>query len=1237
MKNKWKVLVGVLTLILGCNLSIRVYATEHNSVTMVNPNYMVNEYIGLYVTDDGKFSLGTTGGVLGKQEDDNQKLLFGYPAGSTSYTTICIEGTPYQFTGMNAVFSTDTASHICEQTIEGIHIVQKLSFCSNTGTGQDDLFEIKYIVTNVSDTDISLGCRIMMDTQLGKNDSAPFRVPGYGSITYEREFVGDEIPQIWHVFNKLSTPSVVGQGRLYKSEEDKPDKVQFANWRRLYNVSWNYRTYRRDYVGDSAVAATWYEEVLAPGASKEYVTYYGLSDLTQDLAGQLMLGVYSESELEIKDNAYIPNPFSVNAFIENSGKENIDNVRIRLKVPEGLTLTEDSIEAIEIGTIEKNKLEQVTWNVKAAPTTEDQYYKLKVILEYGDGESKTVTRTVHVPPIAKKTVPKALGYTLFSESNEQSLSMYGWQSYITGDVYSGKDYIYQGSILDVKGKVDTVGKITTGGWQLHIDETNEEQDVIQMPDLGEDIVAKANVEEVFSESKIFTEDTTVLDSTICSEKDITFAGTNFFGNGYVIANDNITCNINQGSTYNDGKVIMYAKEGNITLNGTEIALNGVLYAPNGTVSVNANVFRLLGRIIAKKIVLNTSQNYIDEDKSDLSYIYDGDYEIEEPERRGFYEHTFLEEEIKGNISEDGVFTAICDAGVENTLWNHVTWNGIRIDDSDIEVRIATSEDGVDYSDETAVVNGTVLEEIYGRYAKVTVCLKTSAMGDIPRITDLTVSTEHADLMTNAAPAWNLEQTVYETEAGKPVNVWLHSSDDAIGAASTYMLQFNDEDGTQTDAVLIEDISAIEKIITIGQSGTYNFTASVSDGELTTSQIITIYIPEESTGDENPEPENPEPEEPEYTLIGQIEKIDFNEDFSKLQIVGTASAQGHLKKYHLSYAVLGEEMITICENEQEVENGLLGEIATEELESGNYVMHLVVEDETGMICETEAEFEITAGQIPGDDIGEENPEPEEGVLTEEQRTRLLVAKQSAIDWLKAQADEEGNWSKDGLMNTTCDALAVLQITDSAIESAAYNNWITSLAQANVDEQCHAIWGKPDETAMQTLWSQQNADGGFGLTKSYTSDLYDTLLVLKTEMYMRQLGYAAVEEERLNKALYYIASRRNADGGFGYHEMDGTRITLTAEYAIILHKLGFELQDDSLEKFCEEQYTANYEQESYYHQTMLARVHNQRDKDTWAAENIEAVLSVQREDGSIYEEVEDTILFITLLDEMLTGEE
>lgn len=1228
--------VLVFALMLGCCPDIRVHAAEHDNVKLENANLMVNDYIGLYASRTGRFAIGTTGGNPENELDNEKKLLFGYSNGSTSYTTFCIDGEPYRFYGDNAVFSTDTASNASEHTENGIHMYQQLSFCKNGATGREDIVEIKYIVTNVSDTDKSVGCRIMMDTQVGNNDRCPFRVPGYGAITTEKEFVGEDVPQIWQAFNNISKPGTIAQGRLYKRQEDKPDKIQFANWERIRYEAWDYQLIDNNNLGDSSVAITWNEEIFAPGESREYVTYFGLSELTQDLTGPMLLSVYSESELEIIENAYAPNPFSVNAYIENAGTDTMENIRVRLELPEGLTLWADSTETIEIGSIKSGVLVQETWNVKAEDTTEDQYYKLKIVLEYGDGESKTVTRTVHVPAIAKKTLPKALGYTLFSGNSEQPLAMYGWQSYITGNVYSGNDYIYQGSILNVTGKVDAVGKITTGGWQLHMDESNEEQEAIEMPDLRDDIVAKADIGEIYSESKTFTEDTTVFDGTICSEKDITFAGTNFSGSGYVIANANITCNINQGSTYNDGKVVMYAKEGDITLNGSEIALNGILYAPNGTVSVNANVFRLSGRIIAKNIVMNTSQNYIEGDESDISYIYDGDYETEEPERRGFYERTFLEDEITENLSEDGTFRAVCDAGVEASAWNHVTWNGIRTDDSNIEVTIATSEDGETYSDEVVVTNGTALEAVYGRYAKVTVYPKPSTTGDLPRITDLTVSTEHADLMTNAAPAWNLGQTVYETEKGNPVTVSLHSQDDAIGTASVYKLQLNDEDGSQTDAVLIEDISAIEKKITIEQSGTYNFTATVSDGELSTSQIISIYIPQE-----NPEEENPEPEEPEYTLISQIEKIDFNEDFSKLQIVGTASAQGHLKKYHLSYGLAGEDMVTICEGEQEIENGLLGEIATENLESGNYVMYLVVEDETGVMCQATAEFELTAGQIiPGGDTGEDNPEPEEpegGLLTEEQRNQLSAAKQSAIEWLKAQADEEGNWSKDGLMNTTCDALAVLQVTDSAMESTAYHNWVASLTQANVDEQCHAIWGKPDEEAMKALWSQQNADGGFGLTATFTSDLYDTLLVLKTEIYMQELGYASVEEDRLSNALNYIASRRNADGGFGYHEQDGSRITLTAEYAIILHKLGVTLQDESLKNFCEEQYTASFEEESYYHQTMLARVQHQYNGNTWTAENLEQILSVQKENGSIYEDVENTILFITLMDEMMTGEE
>ena len=123
-----------------------------------------------------------------------------------------------------------------------------------------------------------------------------------------------------------------------------------------------------------------------------------------------------------------------------------------------------------------------------------------------------------------------------------------------------------------------------------------------------------------------------------------------------------------------------------------------------------------------------------------------------------------------------------------------------------------------------------------------------------------------------------------------------------------------------------------------------------------------------------------------------------------------------------------------------------------------------------------------------------------------------------------------------MNTTCDALAVLSIVGETVQSLAYDTWLSGHGDWNVDEQCHAVWGRPNAEAMDRIWQQQNADGGFGLTTGYASDLYDTLLVLKTEIYMREMGGYTGDSQRLMAALNYIVSRRNADGGFGYHEKD-----------------------------------------------------------------------------------------------------
>lgn len=64
----------------------------------------------------------------------------------------------------------------------------------------------------------------------------------------------------------------IAQGRLYQTEEDKPDKVQFCNWRELSNCSWNYKVCTGSSNGDSGVAMTWNEAPLAPDESREYVT-----------------------------------------------------------------------------------------------------------------------------------------------------------------------------------------------------------------------------------------------------------------------------------------------------------------------------------------------------------------------------------------------------------------------------------------------------------------------------------------------------------------------------------------------------------------------------------------------------------------------------------------------------------------------------------------------------------------------------------------------------------------------------------------------------------------------------------------------------------------------------------------------------------------------------------------------------------------------------------------------------
>ena len=205
----------------------------------------------------------------------------------------------------------------------------------------------------------------------------------------------------------------------------------------------------------------------------------------------------------------------------------------------------------------------------------------------------------------KEKAPTAtINYAIFSGSNTTPLSLYGWKSNFTGNIYTGNSFNYGGSELYINGKVDAVGTVTANGWKTEITETNEGVSSIAMPDYDSAVNENAQPCEYFEESPAYIEDKTVVNSSIKVNGDVTISGTTFEGDCYIIAEGNITYNVESFNT--TGRVFLYSKKGNITVNGSQININGAMYAPKGNVTFNTYDTTVKGFICADSISFNGS-------------------------------------------------------------------------------------------------------------------------------------------------------------------------------------------------------------------------------------------------------------------------------------------------------------------------------------------------------------------------------------------------------------------------------------------------------------------------------------------------------------------------------------------------------------------------------------------------------------------------------------------------------
>ncbi len=171
-------------------------------------------------------------------------------------------------------------------TSQKVSVTETFSFAKSANASQADGVRVSLRFTNLSSGSLSVGARYIVDTYLGEQSRIEFVTPTDGSMTNETAFSGSQVPAYW-VSPKDKQKSVALEAVLRGSGVTTPNKVIFANWKRLNESNWDYTVdTTRNFnmlpysINDSAVAMYYDPGQLAAGASRTI---------------ELLIGQYSQS------------------------------------------------------------------------------------------------------------------------------------------------------------------------------------------------------------------------------------------------------------------------------------------------------------------------------------------------------------------------------------------------------------------------------------------------------------------------------------------------------------------------------------------------------------------------------------------------------------------------------------------------------------------------------------------------------------------------------------------------------------------------------------------------------------------------------------------------------------------------------------------------------------------------------------------------------------------------------
>lgn len=365
-----------LTAAVALSMTATMFVTTASASNVVaGDNYVENDFIHLYCSNKIRYGLKTTGGNPENPNDDDKNLL--YPTTSRmfvsidgSVSTLGSDSTPVPDAQSKRITTSKNYSN-------GITVEKILTIVPNGNTSREDTVEFKMVVTNNSTENHEVGARIMLDTMLGSNDDAPFRMPNLGAVTMRTQLEGSDIPEIYQAFNNLSEPTVVSTGTFARGA-DKPDIVQFNRWGISTDNNLIPACDSTLEIGDSAVNSIWNEKTLAPGKSIAYKTYYGLGEFVASGDAELVVGATKvTSNFVINEEGTGYEPVSLIGYVQNAGSTGLDNVNIGIELPTGVTLA-DGDATINVGSLRAGDTNQVAWKFNAEPANVERVVTVTV-------------------------------------------------------------------------------------------------------------------------------------------------------------------------------------------------------------------------------------------------------------------------------------------------------------------------------------------------------------------------------------------------------------------------------------------------------------------------------------------------------------------------------------------------------------------------------------------------------------------------------------------------------------------------------------------------------------------------------------------------------------------------------------------------------------------------------------------------------------------------------------------